>query len=88
MRLIDADKINFEEVFVGVSDFAKDIRSAAEELIKRQPTAFDKEKVKIQIKNKVGIGMCQEKNCKKYNNDCDACRVETAIEIVEKGGIE
>ena len=88
MRLIDADKINFEEAFVGVSDFAKDIRSAAEELIKRQPTAFDKEKVKIQIKNKVGIGMCQEKKCKKYNNDCDECRVETAIEIVEKGGVE
>lgn len=88
MRLIDADKINFEEAFVGVSDFAKDIRSAAEELIKRQPTAFDKEKVKIQIKNKVGIGMCQEKKCKKYNNDCDTCRVETAIEIVEKGGVE
>lgn len=88
MRLIDADKINFEEVFVGASDFAKDIRSAAEELIKRQPTAFDKEKVKIQIKNKAGIGMCQEKKCKKYNNDCDECRVETAIEIVEKGGVE
>lgn len=35
MRLIDANKINFEEAFVGVSDFAKDIRSAAEELIKR-----------------------------------------------------
>ena len=88
MRRIDADKINFEEAFVGVSDFAKDIRSAAEELIKRRPTAFDKEKVKIQIKNKVGIGMCQEKKCKKYNNDCDTCRVETAIEIVEKGGVE
>ena len=88
MRLIDADKINFEEVFVGASDFAKDIRSAAEELIKRQPTAFDKEKVKIQIKNKAGIGMCQEKKCKKFSNDCDECRVETAIEIVEKGGVE
>lgn len=57
-------------------------------IIKEQPTAFDKEKVKIQIKNKVGIGMCQEKKCKKYNNDCDTCRVETAIEIIEKGGIE
>ena len=54
----------------------------------KQATAFDKEKVKIQIKNKAGIGMCQEKKCKKYNNDCDECRVETAIEIVEKGGVE
>ena len=58
------------------------------DIIKNQPTAFDKEKVKIQIKNKVGIGMCQEENCKKYNNDCELCRVETAITIVEKGGVE
>ena len=29
MRLIDADKINFEEVFGGQSDFAKDLRRAA-----------------------------------------------------------
>lgn len=61
---------------------------AVRRMIKEQPTAFDKEKVKIQIKNKAGIGMCQEKKCKKYNNDCDECRVETAIEIVEKGGVE
>ena len=57
-------------------------------IIKEQPTAFDKEKVKIQIKNKVGIGMCQEKKCKKYTHACDTCRVETAIEMIEKGGIE
>ena len=88
MRLIDADKINFEEVFGGQSGFAKEIRESARSLINRQPTAFDKEKVKIQIKNKVGIGMCQEKYCKKYNNDCELCKVETAIEVVEKGGIE
>lgn len=45
MRLIDADKINFEEVFGGQSDFAKDLRKAAQEFIGSQPTAFDKEKV-------------------------------------------
>lgn len=45
MRLIDADKINFEEVFGGQSDFAKDLRKAAQELIGSQPTAFDKEKL-------------------------------------------
>ena len=45
MRLIDADKINFEEVFGGQSDFAKDLRKATQELIDRQPTVFDKEKV-------------------------------------------
>ena len=38
MRLIDADKIDFKEVFVGNSDFAKDTRDAAQMLINQQPT--------------------------------------------------
>lgn len=38
MRLIDADKIDFSEVFVGASDFAKDTRAAAQMLIDEQPT--------------------------------------------------
>ena len=50
MRLIDADKINFEEVFGGQSDFAKDLRKATQELIDRQPTVFDKEKVIEELK--------------------------------------
>ena len=37
-RLIDADKIDFNEVFVGQSDFAKDTRDAARSLIDAQPT--------------------------------------------------
>ena len=37
-RLIDADKIDFREVFKGESDFAKDTREAAQSLIDRQPT--------------------------------------------------
>lgn len=37
-RLIDADKIDFNEVFVGASDFAKDTREAAQMLIDAQPT--------------------------------------------------
>ena len=37
-RLIDADKIDFNEVFGGQSDFAKDIRGAAQSLIDAQPT--------------------------------------------------
>ena len=51
MRLIDADKINFEEVFGGQSDYAKDLRKAAQELIDSQPTAFDKEKVMEELNN-------------------------------------
>ena len=38
MRLIDADKINFNEVFMGASDFARDTREAAQSLIDAQPT--------------------------------------------------
>ena len=44
-RLIDADKIDFNEVFVGASEFAQDTRNAAQMLIDNQPTAFDLDKV-------------------------------------------
>lgn len=37
MRLIDADKVDFNEVFMGISDFAKNIREAAQSLIDNQP---------------------------------------------------
>ena len=83
MRLIDADKINFEEVFGGQSDFAKDLRETAQKLIDRQPTAFDKEKVK----EKLIAG-------KFITADGDVIgksvyiRIDRAVEIVEKGGIE
>lgn len=45
MRLIDAEKIDFGEVFIGDSDFAKDTREAAQNLIDTQPTAYDVDKV-------------------------------------------
>lgn len=38
MRLIDADEVNFNEVFKGASDFAKDTRESAQMLIDKQPT--------------------------------------------------
>ena len=37
-RLIDAEKIDFNEVFIGASEFAKDTREAAQMLIDNQPT--------------------------------------------------
>ena len=40
MRLIDADKINFEEVIGGKSDFAEEIRNSMKELIDKQPTVL------------------------------------------------
>ena len=41
MRLIDADRIDFNEVFKGESDFARETREAAKSLIDMQPTALD-----------------------------------------------
>ena len=37
-RLIDAEKIDFNEVSIGASEFAKDTREAAQMLIDNQPT--------------------------------------------------
>lgn len=73
MRLIDADAINFNQVFGGNSEFAKDMIDAAQGLIDRQPTAFDKEKVIEELK---------EEGC-----IIDDEAGNRAVEIVEKGGI-
>ena len=83
MRLIDVDKINFEEVFGGQSDFAKDLRETAQKLIDRQPTAFDKEKVKDELIAGKFITADGEAIGKTVY-----IRIDRAVEIVEKGGIE
>ena len=36
MQLIDAEQINFNDAFIGQSDFARDTREAAERLVKMQ----------------------------------------------------
>ena len=87
MRLIDVDKINFEEVFGGQSDFAKDIRESAQNLIDRQPTAFNKEKV-IEELDKLTGEECTLHECGIRSERCRPCIAKKAIEIVEKGGIE
>ena len=87
MRLIDADKINFEEAFGGQSDFAKDLRKATQELIDIQPTAFDKEKVIEQIKV-LSTGIILNTNiCDDYAEGYVRA-AKDIIEIVKKGGIE
>ena len=63
-RLIDADKIDFNEVFGGQSDFAKDTKDAAQSLIDAQPTV---EAVPVQaltdaILDKTKVVRC--KDCK------------------------
>ena len=52
MRLIDADKVNFNEVFVGASEFAQDTRYVAQILINRQPIAYDVDKVVEQLEER------------------------------------
>lgn len=78
MRLIDADKIDFEKVFIGASDFAKDTREAAQKLIDEQPTAYDMDKV---------VGQMEEYIKESSNVDYNRAMIE-AIEIVKSGGIE
>lgn len=83
MRLIDADKIDFEKVFIGASDFAKDTREAAQKLIEEQPTAYDVDKVVERLEEKsfvpgdrIGV------------SDVKIIMSKKAVEIVKSGGIE
>lgn len=91
MRLIDADAINFEEVFGGKSDFAKDIRAAAQELIDRQPTTFDKGRVIEELRRKYEKSIDIYDVDKKFNPECASKGIadayKTTLDIVEKGGI-
>ena len=64
MRLIDADKIDFNEVFVGSSEFAQDTRNAAQMLIDNQPTAFDADKVVEQLEEYLFEKYCIEGDAK------------------------
>lgn len=81
MRLIDADKIDFNEVFVGASEFAQDTRNAAQMLIDKQPTAYDVNKVVKQLKER----------SKEFNSGLrlhgkpEDMLTEEAIEIVKAG---
>ena len=58
-RLIDADKVNPSDVFVGISDFAADCRNAVVELLAAQPT----------IDPIHAAGGCYWRECKYYLPD-------------------
>ena len=81
-RLIDADKIDFNEAFVGASEFAQDTRNAAQMLIDNQPTAFDVDEVvqrlEMLIEDKVS-----ESGDDWYTAEC----LNEAVEIVKGGGV-
>ncbi len=74
MRLIDADEL--------IKDRVENdpVRIA----VQCAPTAFDKEKVIEEIREKVSD--CYLEYCGKYNN-CLQCRADEAVKIVEKGGL-
>lgn len=74
-RLIDADKIDFNEVFVGESEFAQDTRNAAQMLIDNQPIAFDADKVAERLEEYLFEKYCIEGDAK-------------IDEIVKGGGVE
>lgn len=78
MRLIDADKIDFGKVFIGASDFAKDTREAAQNLIDSQPTAYDADNVVKQI----------EKCSREGGYITSTAAFEVAVDIVKSGYIE
>lgn len=75
MRLIDADKIDFNEAFVGASEFAQDTRNAAQMLIDNQSTTFDVDKVVEQLEEYLFEKYCIEGDAK-------------IDEIVKGGGVE
>ena len=92
-RLIDADKIDFNEVFVGASEFAQDTRNAAQMLIDNQPTAFDVDKVVEQIESRRAFFDCRsckyrDTNDQMCDKDCSDALIDSLVEIVKGGGVE
>ena len=81
MRVIDADKIDFNEVFVGASEFAQDTRNAAQMLIDNQPTAFDLDKVMEQLENRSALARPVW-----WSKAYEIIMLKDAIEIVKGGG--
>lgn len=91
-RLIDADKIDFNEVFVGASEFTQDIRNAVQMLIDNQPTAFDVDEVVEQLKQLKMKYFLTIANTGDADKDCAykniANTIDRAVEIIKGGGVE
>lgn len=82
MRLIDSDEIDFNEVFVGASEFAEDTRQAGKMLINAQPTAYDVDKVVEELEE---YSNADEAEC---HGTIPVIELDDAIEIVKRGGID
>lgn len=84
MRLIDADKIDFGEVFKGSSDFAKDIRETAQEFIDNQPTAYDVNNVMERLENERNPMYRMDGS---LMSERRLIKIDKAVEIVKFGGV-
>lgn len=82
MRLIDADEIDFNEVFVGASEFAEDTRQAGKMLINAQPTAYDVDKVVEELEEYSNADEAER------HGTIPVIELDDAIEIVKGGGID
>lgn len=82
MRLIDADEIDFNEVFVGTSEFAEDTRQAGKMLINAQPTAYDVDKVVEELEEYSNADEAER------HGTIPVIELDDAIEIVKRGGID
>lgn len=82
MRLIDADKINFLEIFGGMSEYAKDVRRAAQELIDRQPTVYDLDKVIDQLEIEEDLALKRYADCHTYALPATYVRYKTRYEEI------
>ena len=86
MRLIDADKFKQQVAAVVLTgNLSVKKGNAMCELIDKQLTAYDVDKVVEQLRKEISDCMCED--CDTYT-DCDTCRAEKAVEIAKSGGIE
>lgn len=80
------DLISRKALIENLNRFAPEHYSAlVNDLIVKQPTAFDQEMVIAEIRKR--FETCDGKRCEEYST-CDKCRSEEAVKIVKKGGIE
>lgn len=76
------DLISRRSLIENLNKFAPEYYTAlVNDLIMKEPTAFDKEKV-IEDLQEAG------QSCNEANDICGAEAIEYVIEVVEKGGIE
>ena len=89
MRLIDADKIDFNKVFLGESKLSQNTRKVGKMLIDAQPTAYSVEKVVEELQE--NASRYTKKYLTPYGNngyrDVKAISIHKAIEIVKQDGL-